>query len=119
MDASDLYLAFKSSGERVLVGNVEETAEWAIDTAKRATQAIIKDADIELYSIRKTANSLVVDLPNARITQDMKAMFLNDYPEAIDERENYLHIDISENIPMRKVSELIRISTLSDLNRSA
>lgn len=111
VDASDLFLAFKGATTRVLVDSVMESADWAIDAAKHASCARVMDSEHLLFTVRKTANSLIVEFDESMIDDDTKIMVLNDYPEAIDTDDSTIRIDVAASIPMRKVRELVRIAT--------
>ncbi len=59
-----------------------------------------------LIRFRKTANGLFVDI-KGKLVENIKRAYLNDY-KAIDEDGEWLHINCSEDIPLRRVKQLLR-----------
>lgn len=110
MDAYDLLLALQGSATQVQVNGISESADWAIDTIKHSSCADLKKDNKKLFSVEKTANSLIIDIVKENLNKDIISIYLNDYPEAIDADEGEIHINISENIPMRRIRELIGAS---------
>lgn len=108
MDASELLMAFRGFENHVLIGDRKESAEWAIETVKHATGVDFTDGERVVFSIRKTANSLTVDLDENSIPFSIAAEFLNDYNDAIDTDHGLLRIDVAKSIPLRKVCELVK-----------
>ncbi len=115
INSSDLFLALKGSADRVLVDGIPESADWAIDTVKHAAAAEFLDGERALFTVRKTANSMIVDFPKDSLDGDTQTIFLNDYPDAIDEDGSLLHVDLAGSIPMRKLRELVRAASFSAL----
>ena len=111
VNAQDLFYAFKGAVRHVRVDEVKESADWAIDVAKHASCARITDGEAHLFTVRKTANHLIVEVDATKIDADTKTIMLNDYPEAIDTDEATIRIDIAASIPMRKVCELVRMAS--------
>lgn len=63
--------------------------------------------DDAVFKFRKTSNGLFVDVRSDCIEETLKAEYLNDY-DAVDEDENWVLINVSEDIPFRRVRSLIR-----------
>ncbi len=111
VDASDLLLAMRGAGVDVEVDGVMCSADFALGVAKHGNNATITEGKKALFTVRKTANSLFVDILESNIGDDVKTMYLNDFPDAIDADSSIIHVDISKNIPMRKVRSLVRTAT--------
>lgn len=60
-----------------------------------------------MLRFRKTANGLFLDLRSAELNHATKVAYLNDY-DAIDEDGEWLQINASEYIPLRRLRGLIR-----------
>jgi hypothetical protein len=111
MDASELLMAFRGCENNVLIGDRKESAEWAIETVKHATGVDFTAGERVIFSIRKTANSLTVELGESSIDPSVIKEYLNDYDDAIDIDHGILRIDVTKSIPLRKVCELVQKST--------
>ena len=61
-----------------------------------------------IIKLRKTKNGMFMDVRTDMIDDVLKKAYLNDYDE-IDEDGNWLQINASSTIPMRKLKDLIRI----------
>lgn len=60
-----------------------------------------------LLRLRKTANGLFVDLHIDTVSPAARVAYLNDY-DAIDEEGEWLLMNLSDGIPMRRIRHLIR-----------
>ena len=110
MDASELLMAFRGFENHVLINNKKESAEWAIEMVKRATGLEFADGEHVIFSIRKTANSLTVELNESNIPVSIAQEYLNDYDDAIDTDHGVLRIDVAKSIPLRKVCDLVKLA---------
>lgn len=112
-------LAADETGCRTLVGN-----EWISGDYIRS---VISTSDIlsigtyidgqaeEMIRIRRTANGFFVDINSDFLDEETKTLYLNDYPEAIDQDGHWLEIGISRGMPMRRIQALVRIVASSEL----
>lgn len=113
MRADDLQIAFRNAGARVTVNLESETGEWAIDTLRHSSLLEFKCGSDVVFTVKKTANGLFIDFVASKIDDETGSIYLNDYPDAIDADAEFLHVDVARSIPMRKVRELVRISSAS------
>ena len=58
--------------------------------------------------LRETANGIFIDFLKEKLTDKTITMFLNDYPESIDADDIYLCLNVTQNIPIRKINKLIK-----------
>ncbi len=66
----------------------------------------------KLIVIRQTINGIFIDFSKIALEEKIIMKYLNDYPESINEYNDYLCINITKNIPIRKIQSLIQsIST--------
>jgi hypothetical protein len=65
------------------------------------------DGDV-LMRFRKTANGLFVDVRGSMLSKSVKDAYLNDY-ESIDEDGEWLQINSSEGVPLRRIKAIVRM----------
>lgn len=68
----------------------------------------LSGTDDAVIRLRKTRNGMFLEVKSDVIDSELKKAYLNDYDE-IDEDGNWLLINASSTIPMRKLTDLLRI----------
>ena len=67
--------------------------------------------DNKIIQINHTANRITMDIYKNALPRDLVKIYLNAYSDAIDTTAadlNYITIDLSRNISLRKVQQLIK-----------
>lgn len=106
-----VWLAVQEKGCRALVNDEWISGDYIrseisdSDTVVIGLDAFAKD---EIMKFRQTANGLFIDFNTDFIDGDTKKLYLNDYPDSIDEDGHWLQIEVSKNIPMRRIQALVR-----------
>lgn len=107
IDAEELLDAVQLKISYVTIGGERISSEFARDTIKHSLGATLFFEDEKLVSLTKTANSLFVEFTKDSVTENIIESLLNDHPDAVDLEGDLLRIDTSQNIPMRKIRDLV------------
>lgn len=99
-------------------GSDAKSEDWR-DAVSRASAIYFRNAEGEdIIRIIKRENSLNVDIRKSALSDELAVVYLNDYNDATDidsemdndgdENIEFLVIDLSRNIPLRKIETLIK-----------
>lgn len=92
------------------VDGAEKNADFLRESISHAMEIKIFN-DNKIIQINHTANRITMDIYKNALPRDLVKIYLNDYSDAIDTTAadlNYITIDLSRNISLRKVQQLIK-----------
>ncbi len=113
----DLKTILRSTDGIISAKDTRVTAEYireiitriGNESSAKVTISICKSAGwTECIVIRKTVNGFFVDIKIGELSPIFINNYVNDYPDAIDIDGEFLKIDVSKNIPPRKIRKLIK-----------
>ncbi len=109
VSASGFAYALSGKDCRVKFGDEWLSDDTIRDDVKHSdlVEVGVADGDV-LMRFRRTANGLFVDVKGSMLSKSFKDAYLNDY-ESIDEDGEWLQINSSEGVPLRRIKTIIRM----------
>ena len=88
-------------------GDPKMTEYWQ-DAVSHTNEVLLMNADgLTMVRIVKRENSLIIYIPKHNLSQHLIDAYLNDYKDAVDDENDVLEINLSQNIPLSKVQLLV------------